>query len=161
MLSNVQIANVPRVGRKMRRPQHSSNIRQYPFQIQPFMIAPVLPGDTLKNLLFQARVVTAPIKNPLIGWWAEFYYFYVPLRSLSGSSDFQAMMLNPTATAGNAAGSTTPAIYTYNGGVNFVQQCLTTVIEEFFRDEGESLPPRRLTRWSSLSSRTRAGSTPP
>ena len=72
-------------GRTLRRPQHPFSLMIRPFQLQPFSIAPVLPGETLKNLLTQARVVTDPL-NPLtrvVGWWCEHYYFYVKHRDLS------------------------------------------------------------------------------
>jgi len=42
---------VPRQGRWMRRPQHSFSLKSRPWRLDPFMIAPVLPGETLKNLL--------------------------------------------------------------------------------------------------------------
>ena len=74
----------PRVGRKLRSPIHRFHLRHYPFQLQPFMLAPVIPGETMKNLLLQARVVTDPIKNGLIGWWQEYYFFYVKHRDLAG-----------------------------------------------------------------------------
>jgi hypothetical protein len=91
----------------------------------------------MKNLLLQSRAVTDPIKNPLVGWWLEYYFFYVPLRALSGSADYQAMMLNPAATAGNTAAASVP-YYRYTNSVNYVEQCLQAVVEEFFRDEGET-----------------------
>jgi hypothetical protein len=136
-LSAVQVANIPRVGRKLRKPVHTFQIRQRPFQIQPFLIAPVLPGDTMQSLLLQVRAVSDPIKNPIVGWWAEYYFFYVPHRSLSGSASYQAMMLDPGLTAGNTAAASVP-LYRYGSGTDYVGQCLTAVVDEFFRDEGES-----------------------
>ena len=80
--NNVSIVNAPRSQRVPRRPQHTFYLRQVPFTIQPFMIAPVIPGETLQNLSFQARCVTMPVKNPIIGWWCEYYFFYVKLTDL-------------------------------------------------------------------------------
>ena len=60
----------PRVGvapayagraRASRRPQHRFNIRFKPYQLQPFMIAPVLPGESLKNLMLQTQVWSSPL----------------------------------------------------------------------------------------------------
>jgi len=59
--------DLPRVGRKLRAPQHHWSLRHVPFALQPFCIAPVLPGETMKNALLQARAVTMPIKSPLVG----------------------------------------------------------------------------------------------
>ena len=79
-MANVQVANLAQQRRVTRRPQHTFQLRHRPWEIQPFMLAPVLPGETMQNLLLQARVVTDPIKNPLIGWWCEHYVFYVKHR---------------------------------------------------------------------------------
>jgi hypothetical protein len=136
--SPVQIADIPQVGRKGRRPEHRFQIRQQPWVIQPFMIAPVLPGDTMKNLLMQARVVSDPVKNPLIGWWMEFYFYYIPHRALAGSVQFQAMMLDPNATAGNTSNQDIN-LHRYNNSVDWIGQCLDTIVKEFYRDEGETV----------------------
>nr|QXN72827.1 MAG: major capsid protein [Microvirus sp.] len=134
----IQVQEVGKTSRMLRSPQHTFQIRQRPWQIQPFLIAPVLPGETMKNLLMQARVVTDPIKNPLIGWWAEFYFFYVKHRDLAIRDALTAMMLDPTATltAYNAVADV--PTYHYGGTINWTQRCLERVVEEYFRDEGEA-----------------------
>jgi hypothetical protein len=71
------VQDLPQVSRKMRRPTHTFYVENHPYVMQPFMLAPVLPGETLKQMLFQCRAVTSPIKNPLIGWHLEHYWFYV------------------------------------------------------------------------------------
>ena len=65
-----------------RNPKHPFQLRTRPFQIQPFMLSPVLPGETLKNLVLQSRVVSKPLVHPLVGWWCEYYFFYVKLRDI-------------------------------------------------------------------------------
>ena len=90
------ISAVPATGRKLRQPQHTWLVRQLPFAIQPVCIAPVLPGETLKNALFQIRAVTMPLKSPLIGWWFETYLFYVKHRALAFADQYTNMMLDPT-----------------------------------------------------------------
>ena len=74
-----------RVGRVQRHPKHTFHLFTRPYQIQPFLIAPVLAGETMKNLLLQARVVTDPVQNRLIGWWQEYYFFYVKARDTMNS----------------------------------------------------------------------------
>ena len=64
-LSLVTATALKPTGRRPRRPSHPFQVRHEPFQIQPFFIAPVLPGETMKNLLLQSRAVTLPLKNPL------------------------------------------------------------------------------------------------
>ena len=126
--------------RALRRPAHDFNIKHRPYSITPFFIAPVLPGETLTNLLYQARAVSDPIQNPIIGWWLEHYFFYVPWR---GMPDFQATLKAmaidaATSTAGLKAGANSVINYTFKGGMNFVDECLEVVTERYFRDEGES-----------------------
>lgn len=132
------------VQRVTRSPQHTFQVEHVPFDIQPFMIAPVLPGDTLKNVLLQSRVVTDPVKNPLIGWWIEHYLFYVKLTDLDDRDTFTALMLSTTAnlSAGTFYGTAdNPALY-FNPGTSsaydFVGACLKRVTETYFRDDGES-----------------------
>lgn len=134
---------LPRQQRKMRHPQHTFHLRTVPFVIQPCLIAPVLPGETLKSLLMQARVVTDPIKNPLIGWWCEFYFFYVKLRDLYERDELSQMVLNPSWSPTNvttAQGGTTAKGEDYyaggTGNINYVELCLRRVVDEYFRDEG-------------------------
>lgn len=131
------------MGRVNRYPEHTFHLITRPFQIAPFLIAPVLPGETMKNLLMQARVVTDPITNPLIGWWQEYYFFYVKHRDLISVSDkLQEMMLDPTwGAAGNGmvqASAEPRHYYSASAGINWVGLCLERVVEEYFRDEGEA-----------------------
>lgn len=128
---------VPRTGRKHRRPQYPFQITQRPWQIQPFMLAPVLPGETLKNLLMQARVVSDPVKNPLIGWWMEYYFFYVKHRDLDIRDDLTAMMLDKDYDL--SAHYTAAKTETYHGGgtIDWATLCLNRIVDCYFRDEDE------------------------
>ena len=131
------IEDLPATGRKMRNPKHDFHVKVRPWQIQPICIAPVLPGETMKNLLLQSRVVSKPLKSPLVGWWTEYYFFYVKHRDLSTqSATLQAMMLDTTTSlAALRAGAQDLPFYTPNGGVKYVEYCLQRVVEEYFREE--------------------------
>lgn len=131
-------------GRTLRRPQHTFSLKIRPFQLQPFAIAPVLPGETLKNLLTQARVVTDPL-NPvtkLVGWWCEHYYFYVKHRDLSEGTirdAVTAFVNDPTPDLSALVDADGNAwTYCFAGGVDWLLQCVIRIVEEYFRDEGES-----------------------
>lgn len=140
-MNAINVAPLPKTGRVGRHPQHTHQIKVAPYAIQPFMLAPVLPGETLKNLMMQARVVTDPLKNPLVGWWIEHYYFYVKLRDLSIRDELENMILDPAWTASGAGieEATASAPYYFAGaGVNWTKLCLQRVVEEFFRNEGEA-----------------------
>lgn len=133
-----RLQELPKTGRVLRNPKHNFAIRQRPFEITPFLIAPVLPGETMKNLLIQSRAVTDPIKSPLIGWWMEYFIFYVKHRAMAGSATFQRMMLDTTTSLAAYRDATgTQWTYVADDDVDWTTQCLTAVVNEFFRDDGE------------------------
>ena len=138
----VTATNIKNVRRRPRRPQHKFNLQSKPYQIVPFMIAPVLPGETMQNMLLQARVVTDPIKNRLVGWHQEYYWFYVPhlcLASLDPNGLLRSMMLDPTVDVSSLkSGSNNVSEYRFKGGISFVNGCMDAVVREFFRDEDEA-----------------------
>lgn len=150
--STVSAFPVPRTGRVMRRPQHNFYLRQRPFIIQPFMLAPVLAGETLKNLLLQARAVTDPIKNPLIGWWKEYYFFYVKLTQIdeiysnedeTSNDSFVGMLLNSatfdkTAHSRYTTAAVTDLYKSAVGQIDMVQACRDVVVRDWFRPEDET-----------------------
>jgi hypothetical protein len=158
-MATLQVQQFGRTARRARRPQHTFIMSVKPWAITPFFIAPVLPGETMKNLLMQARVVTDPINNPLIGWWCEFYFFYCKHRDLNERDQLTNMMIDPSvvlATTGSRVDST----YTFNGGVDFVTMCLKRVTECYFRDTNEtwntnmmgSFPCAQITQQTALDS---------
>ena len=127
--------------RRHRRPRHSFMLKTKPYAIVPFMIAPVLPGETLDNALLQARVVSDPVVNPLVGWHKEYYFFYVKHRTLDGttpnmSSTLQSMMLDSTTSvAALQAAADDVSHYNFKGGMEYTKACLESCVEEFFRHE--------------------------
>ncbi len=143
------IQEVARLGRKLRSPQHTHHIHARPFQIVPFLIAPVIPGETMKSLLLQARVVTDPIKNPLIGWWTEHYYFYVKHRDMPNSAQFQAMVLENRFPV-EAVRGVDAKTYNY-GGVDWVHQCYVPVVEHFFRGPNEKWDEKMIDGYAAAS----------
>lgn len=130
-----EVARQPRVTRS---PQHTFRVNTRPWQIQPFMIAPVLPGETLKNLTMQARVVTDPIKSKLVGWWHETYYFYVKHRDLTFRDQMVAMHLTGGSLSATAAAAQSWPTYAFKGGQDYALACLQRIVEEWFRNEGET-----------------------
>lgn len=126
--------------RKMRSPMHQFNLSWRPWQIQPFMLAPVLPGETMKSLLLQNRCVTAPISNALIGWWLEHYIFYVKLRDLYARDKFTDMLLKPEADLSSLDSATDVGYYHQNQAglaINWAQLCTEVIVDSYFRHEGE------------------------
>lgn len=152
--NQMQLVQANKSPRVPRRPTHTFQLRTRPFQIQPFMIAPVLPGETMRNLMFQCRTVSDPVKHPLIGWHLEHYWFYVKHRDLPGSDDFQSMVLNygQSMTAQEASADWVKT-YTKDNEIDYVRQCLIAVTNHWFRADGESwndytLDNLPVARWS-------------
>lgn len=134
------MASLPTSGRKIRRPVHTFNTQQNPWAITPYLIAPVIPGETMKSAMQQARAISKPIKNDMIGWWLEHYLFYVKLRDLDGRDDLTEMFVKPDWTPGALVDNVANADYMHNGRnrLNYPKMCLKRVVEEYFRDEGEA-----------------------
>lgn len=139
MRIKTQMVAAPQFKRKMRAPQHSFNLRVQPWQIAPMFIAPVLPGETMKNLSFMSRVVTDPVKDKLTGWWCEYYFFYVKHRDLDISDQLVQMHLAQSYDT-SALNSAAAAKFFHNGGINFVSKCLDAVKLWYFRDADEAEP---------------------
>lgn len=132
------VQNLPAQGRVNRSPRHSWQVRNKPFVIQPFLLAPVLPGETLKNATMQARAVTDPLKNGLVGWWLEYYIFYVKHRDLDGRDDFTEMMLDLDKDLSAYQLAANTSTYNPTNGFDWASLCLKRVTEEYFRDEDEA-----------------------
>lgn len=149
----------PQFQRKMRNPQISFNLQHKPWQIQPFFIHPVLPGETMKNALLQSRIVSDPLKEKLMGWWAEHYIFYVKHTDLDIATDLVEMHLNASKSMAGFTSAANAKLF-HNGGINFVDKCLSKVKQWYFRDEGEAeptaidtLPPAKINHegwWQSM-----------
>lgn len=139
-----------KTGRVARNPHHDFFLRSTPWAIQPYAIAPVLAGETMTNALLQARVVTDPIKAPLVGWWSEWYLFYVKLRDLDERDQITDMLMTPGYDASALMldrGTGAPYLRyndanTYHGGdhkgINWTRKCLDRIVAEYFRDEGDN-----------------------
>lgn len=126
--------------RQLRSPKHPFRLSQRPWTLQPFMCAPVLPGETMSNLLIQSRVVSDVLLDAIGGWWLEYWFFYVKLTDLDARDDLMEMLIDPDNANVSALreSAVNPAYYTSEGGINWPQLCLKRVVEEYFRNEGET-----------------------
>ncbi|MDR2858677.1 MAG: hypothetical protein LBV50_12655, partial [Novosphingobium sp.] len=123
-----------------RYPKHTFITRELPYTAQPFLLAPVLPGETLENVYFEARVVSDPVLNALIGWKKEYYFYYVPITLLLVDA-IRDMFIDPAnvdiaATYGVAA-SQVP-FYTAKGSIDYMKRALYRAVEDHYRDDEET-----------------------
>jgi len=158
MPQGLSIRQAAMPSRVPRKPRHSFNLIQYPYEITPFLIAPVLAGETMRNLLLQCRTVSTPLENRLIGHHLEHYFFYVKLRDMADSADIVAMLMDNGTSVNTAAGD---SVYKYvkSGAPDWVGMCLDSVVSKYFRDEGDAgshvgsttgLPMAQWTNYQSL-----------
>lgn len=146
----VQVNDYKAQPRKLRRPKHTFNLRSRPYEIVPFMIAPILPGETLDSGFLQSSVVSDKIANRLIGWWKEYHLFYVPIRALTQDASsgvtaamMESLFLNPTynMTADLVASANSVPFYQFKGGIPWLKECYDYIVRRWFRDEGELITP--------------------
>jgi hypothetical protein len=124
-----------RVGRY---PKHTFNVESKPFSVTPIGIAPVLPGETFKSVFFESRVITDPIVNPIVGWKKDYFWFYVKATTILGDA-VRNMFIDlddNVPLAGNLAND--QKYYTAKGGTNFLELAVKKVVDEYFRDEGDT-----------------------
>lgn len=131
--------------RRLRRPVHRFRVDFKPWQLQPCAIAPVLPGETLKHVLLQARAVSMPLHNlmRLQGWWLEYWIFYVKHRDNTATGGIRQMMqdfmINPAVNLDSIKNvAAVPAFYSFQGGVPWLEYGYQRIVEEYFREEGEN-----------------------
>lgn len=142
----------PHVARKGRFPTHSFSLESRPWQLVPCAIAPVIPGETLKNANMQARVVADPLAAgaaALIPWWSETYLFYVKLRDLDIRNDVENALLKGASLPTKA--TATVAFYHAAGQINWLELCYKRIVEEFFRDEGEAWDSALIDSYAAVS----------
>lgn len=134
---------VAKTRRRPRRPRHTFNLKTKPYEIAPFCIAPVLPGETMKSAIWQSRAVSDPVKNKLIGWHKEYYLYYVPLLALEAwdtTGLLQNMMIDVTTDVSSLQASADGLpYYTFQGGMEFLQYCVEAIVKHHFRDEDEAV----------------------
>jgi hypothetical protein len=125
--------------RVTRSPRHFYQTQQLAFALQPFCIAPVLPGETLTNFFNEARLLSDPIRNGMLGWKFHQFLFYVKASDLLGDAirDMFADPLNVDLAASQGIAVNDQTYYTAKGGVPYLELALKKITETYFRDEGE------------------------
>lgn len=124
--------------RQIRRPRHNFHVAFRPFEIQPFCIVPVLAGDSVKSLRFESRVLTDPIKAQITGWWAENYWFYVPLSALDEYAAAQANIITPAHDLSGLVTAASTWCYESANGPSWLSMAMKPIIKQYFRREDEA-----------------------
>lgn len=124
---------------KVRVPTFNFHLKQRPYQIQPFFIAPVLPGESVNKLLWKANTVSDPIKNRLMGWWQEWHLFYIRVRDVfpDQSETLKGIFLDPQANLSALYTAADPK-YFHAYGVNWLKAATSQIVENYFRADDEA-----------------------
>lgn len=131
---------MPPTSRVGRYPKHTFNVRSVPFHARPFLIAPVLPAETLQSMYLESRVITDPIKNPIIGWKKEYFFFYVKMSDLLDDT-IKEMFIDPQNASLSAEATAADNIWYQpeSGGFNWLKRGMDRIMKHYFWDEGEDL----------------------
>lgn len=133
----VQPAGPAQVRRTNRNPRHPFAVEMQPFELVPFFIAPVLPGETMKNLNSQMTVKSGLLDHAMSGWWHETYFFYVKHRDLVDRNLLTDFHVKNSSLASLVAATASTRYFRAPGAIDWVAMCLRRVVEEYFRNEGE------------------------
>lgn len=156
MAATVQVIQSAATGasrqrRRHRRPQEPFNIRSRPMEITPFLIHPVLPNESMDNLLFQVDAYSDPIVNRNLGWHANYQFYYVPMMAFANPDLFPVDLNMPQrianmmlvagvtgdikAAGAYATAAVDPALFQFKGAMPWLEFCMTVIINKFYRDE--------------------------
>lgn len=136
--------------RVARRPAINFNLKTRAFGIYPFCAMPVLPDETLRDMSLQVRKITDPVKNPITGWWTEYYFFYVTLEQLdiyqgltagTGRGEYVSWVLNRngvTLPVYTARKDICDAESASGDAANFVDMAYRLCVDKYFRKEDET-----------------------
>lgn len=124
--------------RSTRYPRYQWNVEHRPYQIQPVCCAPVAAGDSVRNIRFEARVLTDHLKSQISGWWSELYWFFVRVSDMDEHEELKQLVITPgynlsalPADAKSAKG------WTYHAGtyVDWTYLAMKPIIRTYFRGE--------------------------
>lgn len=107
-----------------------------PYGLYPVMATPVLPGETLEGFEMKRRMISMPIRNPLVGAWLETWLVYVKITDWD--PDLAQMFLSVDySTTGYTSAGNEPRYFSKTGQIRWIQAATETVWREFFADQSE------------------------
>lgn len=137
-MKKITLSEINKASRGTRNPSHTFWLKQEPFAIQPFLIAPVLAGETLRNFSFQSNAKAFTLDSFVMGGHLEHYFFYCPFSCLPHCDEYRAMVLDPDYDASALfVDGDKAATFTADDTIDYVGDCLQAVTDEFFRIKDE------------------------
>lgn len=128
-----------RIERKPRKPNFPIAGQIFPYALTPIWFHPVLPGETMKSCTIRNVRISQPVQNPIEGVWFEDWIFYVKLTDIDKSLGDQ-FMRDGESQSGWTASSDQNRFFVKNGQINWFKHCYDKIVEDYFTDEGETVP---------------------
>jgi len=107
-----------------------------PYGLYPAMITPVLPGETLTEFELKRRVLSMPVRHPLVGAWLETWLVYVKLTDID-TALAEMFISTDMPTTGFTAAADKPRNFTKSGQIDWVSLCMRSIWDAYFADESE------------------------
>ncbi|QIG75996.1 putative major capsid protein [Rhizobium phage RHph_N39] len=139
-MKGVSLTRPQKVNRsKIRVPTTNFELKQRPWQIQPFCIFPVLPGEMLKKMLWTDTAITDPLLNRFLGWHCETKFFYVRARDTipASSETIKSIFIDPDANLSSLY-EAADVKYFHKYGVNWCKNAVRQIVENYYRAEDEA-----------------------
>lgn len=123
--------------RKKRTPNFPQAGVMKPFGLYPVFAHPVLPGETMNSFTQKWRVVSKPVKHPLVGCWLEYWLVYVKFTDLD--RELGNMFISDNySTAGWTAASDSERYFTKTGQIDWIKLGTERVHDAYFIHDGET-----------------------
>ena len=114
-----------------------------------------------------ARVVTDPVKDKLMGWWCEYFVFYVKHRDLAARDTIVQMHLAQGTDVSSIKSAANAKYYHQASSINWAKLCMDEIVKWYFRDADEAeptaidgMPPSKINYdgwWQSFRKGTATG----
>lgn len=124
--------------RDTRTPEYSFQLRtQRPYEIRPFLCAPVLMRETMKHLSWKSVTHTDALASRNLGAWLEQHFYYVKLRDLEERDDIAPFILNQATDLSSLNRAASNYTYHAGSGVDWLFACYKRIVDEYWRHDGE------------------------
>ncbi len=118
-----------------RRPVFRASVELEPWEITPFMCFPLLPGETLHNILVDGRFLLNGCVSPLYPWYLDVQIFAVKLSDLD--IDFEQILLQ-SAQAGPSSlvdSAAKPMVGEAVGGISISNLVYKRIVDQFWKTD--------------------------
>ena len=125
--------------RTARRPQHVWQAAVRPYRLFPTFLAPMMAGDTLKALTYQARAISDPLVSSLAGWHWEHWTFFVRIADMADGQAILAALISEDTAPTISDGADADWYHVY--GINWTKRAFEVIVPHYFREYPESGTP--------------------